>query len=322
MIFGMKREEQLSFSSVSFDRHARPTRRSEFLVQMDAAVPWSRLVALIEPHYPTGEGGRPAIPLERMLRIYFLQQWFNLADPAVEETLYDSLSMRQFAGIDLGNAPVPDETTICKFRHFLERHGLGPKILHEVNAHLAECGIKIARGTIVDAAIISAPSSTKNKRRERDPEMHQTMKGNEWHFGMKAHIGVDSANRLVHSFAATPANVHDGHMLPELLHGEETRVWGDAAYRGKTEVIRGVAPCASDFTARHSARRKNLSEQERAAHYTKSRVRARVEHVFHVVKRIFGFTKVRYRGIAKNAHHLVIAFALANLYLHRRRLAA
>ena len=321
MIDAMKREEQLSFSSTGFDHHARATRRSEFLTAMEACVPWRRLLALIEPYYPTGEGGRPAIALERMLRVYFLQQWFNLSDPAAEESLYDSLAMRRFAQIDLGNAPVPDETTICKFRHLLERHALGPKILHEVNAHLAECGVKIERGTIVDATIIHAPSSTKNSSGKRDPEMHQTMKGNEWHFGMKAHIGVDSGSKLVHSFAATPANVHDSHMLPELLHGNETRVWGDAAYRGQAAAIRAAAPYAADFTARHSARRKDLSAKERAAHRTKSRVRARVEHVFHVVKRIFGFEKVRYRGIVKNAHRLVVNFALANLYLHRRRVA-
>src|SRR5579863_3265765 len=208
-----KRKEQLSFATNGFDRHMRSTKRASFLAEMNAIVPWDRLCAVIEPHYATGEGGRPAIALERMLRIYLLQQWFNLSDPAVEEALYDSRSMQAFAQIDLGRESVPDETTVCRFRHVLERHGLGPKILHEINAHLAGCGMRIGRGTIVDATIIAAPSSTKNASGERDPEMHQTMKGHEWHFGMKAHVGVDSKSRIVHSFAATPANVHDSRML-------------------------------------------------------------------------------------------------------------
>ena len=216
--------------------------------------------------------------------------------------------------------PVPDETTICKFRHLLERHRLGPAMLREVNAHLASAGMKVASGTIVDATIIHAPSSTKNSRGKRNPEMHQTRKGNEWHFGMKAHIGVDSKTRIVHSFVATPANVHDSRVIGDLLHGSETRVWGDSGYRGKTDAIRAKAPCAQDFTQRHSSRAKGLGARERAANRTKSRVRARVEHVFHVVKRIFGFVKVRYRGLAKNGHRLIVNFALANLYLTRRRL--
>ncbi|MBC5801880.1 MAG: IS5 family transposase [Candidatus Eremiobacteraeota bacterium] len=249
-----------------------------------------------------------------------VSKWFNLSDPGVEEAIYESVSMRAFAKIDLGNEGAPDETTICKFRHLLERHALGPKILAEVNAHLASSGFKVTRGTIVDATIIAAPSSTKNASGERDPEMHQTMKGNEWHFGMKAHIGVDSKLKIVHSFVATPANVHDSRVLTELLHGDETRVWGDAAYRGQTAVIRTRAPHAADFTHHYSARRKGLSKRELEIHRNKASVRARVEHVFHVLKRIFGFTKVRYRGIAKNAHRLVVSFALANLYLTRRKL--
>ena len=316
----MKHDEQLSFASAGFEAHSRSTRRAKFLAEMDAIVPWGRLCGLIAPHYPKGESGRPPIPLERMLRIYFLQQWFDLSDPAAEEALYDSVSMRAFAKVDLGTAPVPDETTICKFRHLLERHRLGSAMLREVNAHLASAGIKVASGTIVDATIIHAPSSTKNSSGKRDPEMHQTMKGNEWHFGMKAHIGVDSKTKVVHSFVATPANVHDSRVIADLLHGSETRVWGDSAYRGKTDVIRAKAPCAQDFTQRHSSRAKGLGASERAANRTKSRVRARVEHVFHVVKRIFGFVKVRYRGLAKNGHRLVVNFALANLYLTRRRL--
>ncbi len=312
----------MTFAHAGFERYSRPTRRAAFLAEMNAIVPWKRLCSLIAPFYPTGEGGRPSIPLERMLRIYFLQQWFNLSDPGVEEALYDMVSMRAFAGIDLGDAPAPDETTICKFRHLLERNDLGPAILREVNQFLASRKVKISTGTIVDATIIEAPSSTKNSSGERDPEMHQTKKGNEWHFGMKAHIGVDSKSRLVHSFVATPANVHDSRVLGDLLHGNETRVWGDSAYRGKTAAIREKAPYATDFTQPHSSRNKNLSATERKANRTKSRVRSRVEHVFHVVKRIFGFDKLRYRGIAKNAHRLLVNFALANLYLSRRLLRA
>jgi IS5 family transposase len=237
-----------------------------------------------------------------------------------EEALYDMTSMRAFAGIDLGDAPVPDETTVCKFRHLLERNDLGPAILRLVNQFLASRKVKISTGTIVDATIIEAPSSIKNSAGERDPEMHQTKKDNEWHFGMKAHIGVDSKSRLVHSFVATPANVHDSRVLPDLLHGDETRVWGDSAYRGQTAVIRESAPCAADFTQPHSSRAQNLSARQRKSNRTKSRVRSRVEHVFHVLKRIFGFVKVGYRGLAKNSHRLAVNFALSNLYLSRRRL--
>jgi len=290
----MKREKQMTFANTGFERYSRQTKRAVFLDEMNAIVPWKRLCALIAPHYPTGEGGRPPIPLKRMLRIYFLQQWFNLSDPGVEEALYDMTSMRAFAGIDLGDAPVPDETTVCKFRHLLEENNLGPAILREVNQFLASRKVN------------EAPSSTKNSSGERDPEMHQTKKGNEWHFGMKAHIGVDSKSRLVHSVVATSANVHDSRVLPDLLHGAETRVWGDSAYRGQTAAIRDKAPCAADFTQPHSSRAKNLSSQQRKSNRTKSRVRSRVEHVFHVLKRIFGFAKVRYRGLAKNAHRLAV----------------
>jgi IS5 family transposase len=284
---------------------------------MDAIVPWRRLCALVEPHYPKGELGRPPIPLERMLRIHFLQQWFNLSDPAVEEALYDMISMREFARIDLGDAPVPDETTICKFRHLLEEHKLGLAMLKEVNQYLASRKIKVNTGTIVDATIIHAPSSTKNDFGERDPEMHQTRKGNQWYFGMKAHIGVDSKARIVHSMAYTAANVHDSKVLPELLHGSEKRVWGDSAYIGQTAIIRKAAPKATDFTNHRATRSGPLSDREKERNRVKSRVRSRVEHVFHVLKRIFGFEKVRYRGLAKNGNRLATNFALINIYLSR-----
>jgi IS5 family transposase len=311
---------QKTFGIAGFEKYAKTTRRAEFLSEMDRVVPWARLVSLIEPYYPKAGKGRPPVGLERMLRIYFLQHWFNLSDPAVEEALYDSLSMREFVGIDLGAEPAPDETTVCRFRHLLEKHDLGKGLFLEVSGHLAAHGFRLSRGTIVDATIIEAPSSTKNADGARDPEMSQTKKGNEWHFGMKAHIGVDSKSKLVHSVAASPANVHDSQALPHLLHGNETRVWGDAAYIGQGEVIRRAAPRAKDFTQARAHRHRALTPAERAKNRTKSRVRSKVEHVFGVIKRVFGFAKVRYRGIAKNAHRLVVACALANLFMVRRQL--
>ena len=288
---------------------------------MDRIIPWKRLRNIIKPFYYKGEGvGRRPIELERMLRIYFLQQWFNLSDPAVEESLYDMLSMRAFARIDLGEAPVPDETTICKFRHLLEKHELGKKLFAEVNKYLAQCGITISGGTIVDATIIHAPSSTKNQNGERDPEMHQTKKGNQWYFGMKAHIGVDSRYKLVHSIVATAANVHDSTVLPDLLHGRETRVYGDSAYIGKSEVIRKKSPGARAFINKRAFRNRPLTDQDKETNSRKSSVRARVEHVFGTLKGVFGFTKVRYRGIAKNENRLNVLFALSNLFMLKKKL--
>src|SRR5258708_1645796 len=281
---------------------------------------WSGLGALSEPVYPKPGNGRPPVGLERMLRIYFLQHWFNLSDPAVEEALYDSSAMRAFVGIDLGREPVPDETTVCKFRHLLESHELGRALFEQVARHLQAQGLKVSSGTIVDATIISAPSSTKNQSCERDPEMKQTRKGNQWYFGMKAHIGVDSKTKLIHSVAATPANVHDSQALAHLLHGAETRVWGDSAYVGQTEVIRRIAPRASDFTQARASRHRALSAVERARNRNKSKVRAKREHPLLVIKRLFGFVKVCYRGIAKNANRLFVACALTNLFMVRRTL--
>jgi transposase, IS5 family len=275
---------------------------------------------LIEPVYPKPGTGRPPVGLERMLRIYFLQLWFNLSDPAVEEALYESVSMRQFVGIDLGREPVADETTVCKFRHLLEKHDLGRKIFERVHEHLEARGIKVNAGTIVDATIISAASSTKNATKSRDPEMHQTKKGNQWYFGMKAHFGVDSKTKVIHAVVATAANVHDATMLPDLLHGEETRVWGDQAYQGQGEVIRKHAPNAKDFTNRRYRYRGVVDETEKARNRTKSTVRAKVEHSIGVIKRVFGFAKVRYRGLDKNAHRLFVTAALANLFIIRHRL--
>jgi IS5 family transposase len=315
------RPTQHSLATAGFEVYRKRTRRDEFLAQMDLVVPWASLRTLIEPLYPKGEGaGRPTVGLERMLRIYFLQQWFNLSDPAVEESLYDSASMRQFVGIDLGREAAPDETTVCKFRHLLEKHKLGKAIFAKVNEHLKSQGMKVSTGTIVDASIINAPSSTKNRDKKRDPEMHQTKKGNQWYFGMKAHIGVDSRSKLIHSVVASAANVHDSQALPYLLHGKERRVWGDSAYRGQREVIREHARHARDFTQEKATRNHPLNAQQRSRNRTKSSVRAKVEHCFLVIKRIFGFSKVRYRGLAKNLHRLQVTCALANLYSARNRL--
>jgi transposase, IS5 family len=312
---------QDSFSGSGFEKYRKKTRKEQFLAEMESIIPWKELCEAIEPFYPKPEGaGRRPVGIERMLRIHFLQHWFNLSDPAAEEALYDSQALRQFVGIDLGREPAPDETTICKFRHLMEKHNLGDQLFHLVNEYLKENGLKVSRGTIVDASIISAPSSTKNKKKERDPEMKQTRKGNQWYFGMKAHIGVDSRTRLIHSVVATSANVHDSQVLPDLLHGGETRVWGDAAYTGQTQTILDCAPRARDFTQAKGSRSQKLSEDQRVRNRTKSRVRARVEHQFGIIKRQFGFTKVRYRGLDKNAHRLFVACALSNLVIAKKTL--
>jgi transposase, IS5 family len=312
--------DQLTMATGTFEAYRKPTRREKFLAEMDRAVPWNELCAAIEPVYPKPGNGRPPIGLERMLRIYFLQHWFNLSDPGAEEALYDSRAMREFVGIDLGKEPVPDETTICKFRHLLEKHKLGAKLFKEVSKFLQANGFRISNGTIVDATIIQSPSSTKNKDEARDPDAHQTRKGNQWYFGMKLHIGVDSKTKLIHSVAVTAANVHDSRMLPDLLHGDETRVWGDSAYAGQAEAIKEAAPTARDFTNKKASRNRPLSDEERASNRVKSSVRSKVEHMFGVIKLVFGYKKTRYRGIDKNAHAMFVTSALANLYMARQRL--
>src|SRR5215469_4230707 len=294
-----------------FERYTKKTRRAIFLEEMEQVVPWRELSAMVEPHYPKPGNGRRPVGVERMLRVYFLQLWFNLSDPAVEEALYDSVAMRSFAGIDLGAEGAPDETTVCKFRHLLERNKLGKTLLKAVNQYLRENGIKIANGTIVDATIIGAPSSTKNKDGERDPEMHQARKGQQWYFGMKAHVGVDSKSKLIHTILVSAANVADVDALPHLLHGRETRVWGDQGYQGQSAVIRARAPRARDFTNRRFRGRGWFNEAEKAKNRTKSQVRSKVEHSIGVIKHIFGFSKTRYRGLAKNLHRLEVSAALA-----------
>jgi transposase, IS5 family len=312
---------QPTLSDNGFEKFRKKTRKEQFLDDMEAIIPWQGLSEGLEPFYPKADGpGRPAIGLERMLRIHFIQHWFNLSDPAVEDALYDSRALRQFVGIDLGREPVPDETTICKFRHWLEAHNLGDELFRLINLHLKENGLKVSRGTIVDASIIGAPSSTKNEKKERDPEMRQTRKGNQWYFGMKAHIGVDSGTKIIHSVVATAANVHDSQILPDLLHGNETRVWGDAAYANQKRLMNEAAPGAKDFTQAKGNQHKPLTDKERAANRNKSRVRAKVEHQFGILKRQFGFSKVRYRGLDKNAHWLFVACALSNLVMAKNTL--
>jgi len=313
--------QQTLAAQTGFETYGRKSKREQFLDEMEQVVPWAELQALIEPHYPRGENGRPPVGVSIMLRVYFLQQWFNLSDPGAEEALYESPVLRRFAGVDLGRAPAPDESTILQFRHLLERHDLGGAMLDTVNRYLENRGIRITTGTIVDATIIHAPSSTKNRSGERDPEMHQTRKGKQWYFGLKAHIGVDSKEGHVHSLCTSAASVADKHLLPDLLHGEERKVWGDGAYQGQGEAMRQTSPHAQDMTSRRVKYKGFVDEIQKAKNRVKARVRAKVEHPFRILKRIFGFEKVRYRGLKKNHERLCASFALVNLYLHRRWLA-
>ncbi|WP_458071696.1 IS5 family transposase [Rhodanobacter sp. BL-MT-08] len=312
-----------------FEAHRKATRRDVFLAEMDKVVPWSQLCAVIEPFYPKPRadgGGRPAVGLERMLRIHFLQQWYALSDPAVEEALYDSASMRRFVGIDLGREPAPDETTVCKFRHLLEKHGLAKTLFEAVNRHLHHQGLKLSQGTIVDATILGAPSSTKNRDKARDPQMHQTKKGNQWYFGMKAHIGVDEATGLVHSVVTTAANVGDVTQVGDLPHGKEHAVFGDAGYVGAqnhAKAKRGrqwyIAAKRSKVKAIEDETLRELTEQ---IEHIKASIRAVVEHPFRVIKRQFGHVKARYRGLAKNGAQVLTLFALSNLWMSREYLLA
>jgi IS5 family transposase len=314
------RQQTLAAQAI-IEKYGRKSKREQFLDEMEQIVPWAELQALVEAHYPKGENGRPPVGLSIMLRVYFLQQWFNLSDPGAEEALYESPVLRRFAGVDLGRAPAPDESTILQFRHLLEKHDLGGAMLETMNEYLESRGIRISRGTIVDATILHAPSSTKNRSGERDPEMHQTRKGKQWYFGLKAHVGVDSKQGHVHSVCTSAASVADKHMLPDLLHGDECKVWGDGAYQGQGEAIRQAAPRAQDMTSRRVKYKNFVDELQKAKNRVKARVRAKVEHPFRILKRIFGFEKVRYRGLKKNHERLCTCFALVNLYLHRKRLA-
>lgn len=322
-------KQQMSFAQAEYAGKKKTTRRERFLGEMEKVVPWGRLCAVVEPHYPAGKRGRPPIGIERMLRIYFLQQWYALADEALEDAIYDSQAMRAFAGIDLSVEDVPDATTLLNFRHLLEEHALTARIFAEVAALLVEKKLLMREGTIVDATIIAAPSSTKNQRKERDPEMHQVKKGNEWHFGMKAHIGVDAKSGLIHTVTGTAANVADITQTHALLHGQEKEAHADAGYLGvekREEVVSRFSSLAWHVAAKRS-KVKALAEgrvKELTLRYEKAKaqVRARVEHPFHVVKNLFRHRKVRYRGLAKNTAQLQSLFALANLFLARRSLLA
>lgn len=311
--------QQTTFASLAWSAKGKVTRRERFLAEMNGVIPWARLLRLIEPYDPRAGAGTQPLPMERMLRIYFMQNWFNLSDPGAEDALYDSESMRRFAGIELADDAIPDESTILRFRHLLERHRLTEQIFAEVRGLLEEQRLLLKSGTIVDATIISAPPSTKNAEKARDPEMHQTRKGKDWHFGMKAHVGTDKRG-IVHSLVTTPANAADISQLPQLLHGEERELFGDQAYWSALHH-----QCAREAGIRYRVNRRGTRTQPLTAHQkainrARSRARARCEHVFHVVKRLWGFAKVRYRGLAKNTARLFTAFALANLYLLRRRL--
>ena len=320
-------KQQMSFAESEYRRKKKVTRRERFLGEMERVVPWARLCALIEPYYPKGQRGRPPIGIERMLRIYFLQQWYGLADEALEDALYDSQALRTFAGIDLSVEAVPDATTLLKFRHLLEARDLPARIFAEVGALLSERQLLMREGTIVDATIIAAPSSTKNARQQRDPQMHQTKKGNQWYFGMKAHIGVDAQSGLVHSLTGTAANVADIVQAPALLHGHEKEVYADAGYTG-VEKRADIARLCPGVTWQVAVKRGKvkalaaglLKELTVELERVKAQVRARVEHPFHVIKNLFGYRKVRYRGLAKNTAQLHSLFSLANLYLARRAL--
>lgn len=306
-----------------FEVHGRATRKAEFLARMEALVPWSEFCALIEPHYPKAGNGRPPIGVERMLRMYLVANWFNLADEACEDALYDIAAFRDFCRIDLGRERVPDATTLLNFRHLLETHKIGAALFAKVGELLLASGMKLSGGTIVDATLIAAPPSTKNRDQSRDPEMHQSKKGNEWHFGMKLHIGVDSQSGLVHSASVTAGNVHDSQELPNLLRGSETRLYGDSAYRGEKqrERLKQIAPRAKDFTNKRAYRNRPLSDADKQTNRRKSSVRAKVEHPFLTLKRIWGFAKVRYRGLAKNANRALAMLAMINLNKWGRPLA-
>ncbi|MBC9740815.1 MULTISPECIES: IS5 family transposase [Pseudomonas] len=316
---------QMSFSDFEYAGKRKQTRRERFLAEMEQVVPWSGLVALIEPHYPKAGGGRKPYPLQTMLRIHLLQNWFSLSDPAMEEALYEITSMRQFARLTL-SAPIPEDTTIMNFRHLLEKHQLAAGILETINNYLLDKGLSLRKGTIVDATIIHAPSSTKNKDGKRDPEMHQTKKGNQYFFGMKAHIGADAESGLVHHVHGTAANVADVTEVAHLLHGDENVICADAGYTGVEKrpehegrpVIWQIA--ARRSTYKHLSKRSLLYKARRKIEKVKAQARAKVEHPFRVIKRQFGYVKTRFRGLAKNTAQLTTLFALSNLWMVRRQL--
>ena len=317
---------QRSFASAEFALKKKRTRREKFLTEMERVVPWARLIAVIEPLYPTsGRVGRQPMGVPKMLRMYLLQQWYALADEALEDAIYDSQALRDFVGIDLSRESVPDATTLLKFRRLLLAGDLTKAMFDEINAHLHQQGLLMRAGTIVDATIIAAPSSTKNASGERDPEMHQAKKGNQWHHGMKAHIGVDAESGLVHSLISTAANVSDVTQAGALLHGKETDAFGDAGYRGVSKREQAQGP--QWHIAKQPGKRRLLSDSAlgqtiEKVEKIKASIRAKVEHPFHVIKNLFRHKKTRYRGLAKNHAQLYSLFGLANLVMAKRRLMA
>ena len=321
--------KQLSFAQAEYAKKRKVTRRERFLAEMEQLVPWASLIAALKPYYfpdsGTGRRGRPPVGLERMLRMYFLQQWYALADEALEDAIYDSQALRNFVGIDLGRESVPDATTLLNFRHLLEEQGLAATIFETVNTELRDRGLLLNKGTLTDATILAAPSSTKNREKARDPEMHQTRKGNQWYFGMKAHIGADADSGLVHTVVATAANVADVSQTEQLLHGEEELVFADAGYIGadKREALKDRAVTWHIAMKRGKLKAMAegpLKELTRRAERLKAQLRSRVEHPFNVIKNLFGHRKVRYRGLAKNTAQLFTLFALANLVIAKKAL--
>jgi len=319
---------QTSFTHAEFAAKKKTTRREKFLSRMEEVIPWKQLFAVIEPHYPKGERGRPPIGLERMLRVYFLQQWYGLADEALEDALYDSQALQQFARIDLSAEGVPDATTLLKFRRLLETHDLCKGLFTTLNADLSARGLLLREGTLVDATLIAAPPSTKNLKRERDPEMHQTKKGKQWYFGMKAHIGADRDSKLVHTVVVTAANVADITQTAELLHGQEKQVHADAGYTGvekRPEIVALERKIDWQIAGKRGVIKAMVEGAEKeaikAVEKAKASVRAFVEHPFHIVKNLFRHRKVRYKGLAKNGHQLYTLFGLANVVIGSRTAA-
>lgn len=324
--------KQLSFSQAEYMFKKKLTRRDLFLTKMNEIVPWNRLIAVVDPHYPKhGKRGRPPIGIDRMLRMYFIQQWYGLADVAVEDAIYDSQALRNFCSIDLSIESVPDATTLMNFRHLLETHELPQSMLKEINVLLRERGLLMNQGTLIDATLIAAPNSTKNKKRERDPEMHQTKKSNQWHFGMKAHIGADDESGLVHTVVSTAANVSDISQTAALMHGEETRMGADAGYVGVTkrdEVQKKLQNMPQKVSWRIAKRRKPIKEMAEGwqkdlalkHEKLKASIRAKVEHPFHIIKNIFKHKKTRHKGLQNNHTQLNMLFALSNLYMVREKL--
>jgi len=313
--------KQTTFSSLAWNRKKKTTRREAFLAEMEQVIPWQKFMQLIEPVYPKAGAGRQPHPLERMLRVHFMQIWFNLSDPQAEDSLDDFESMRRFAGIELDADAIPDESTILRFRHLLEEHHLAEQIFAEVRSLLEQRNLLLKSGTIVDATIIAAPPSTKNQEKARDPEMHQTRKGKQWHFGMKAHIGCDKRG-IVHSLATTNAAASDISQMHKLLHGQEREVYGDQAYWSQAHRESALKRGIRYRINRRGSEHRPLTDYQRYINQARSRCRARGEHAFHVIKRLWGYAKVRYRGLAKNTARLFTAFALANLYMLRRRLVS